>query len=319
MKVLIVPNFMNLEQGLADLQRDYPEIEFVHCADRDLVASAIADADIFMGWLSKEVFLAAKNLKWVQSPSSGINYYLAIPEFVASDVLLSGASGTHGACVAESAMAMILGVTRGMREGVLAQKEKKWAGQIRKDLVELSKSTMGIVGFGQIGRSLGKRAHAFDMRVLAVDMYPNDPPDWADGLWPLDRLDDLLRESDYVAVTVPHTDETHGMIGAEQIALMKPSAMLVGISRGGIIDQDALTVALKNGKLAQAVLDVFSPEPLPEDSELWEMDNVLIMPHVAGATQFEAQYILEIFRENLDRFLKGDFAFRNLADKQRGF
>ena len=319
MKVLIGPNFMHLEQGLPGLKRDYPEVEFVHCAERDGVADAIADADIYMGWLSRDLFLAAWNLKWVQSPSSGINYYLEIPGFVDSDVLLTSASGTHGACVAESAMAMILGITRGIREGVLAQKGKAWVNTIRGSLLELSQSTMGIVGFGKIGRALGKRAHAFDMRILAVDMYPNDQPDWVYGLWSLDRLDDLLRESDYVVVTVPHTDETHGMIGADQIAQMKPSAMLVGISRGGIIDQDALITALKNRKLAQAALDVISPEPLPVDSELWEMDNVLIMPHVAGATQFEGQHILEIFRENLDRFLKGDFAMRNLADKQRGF
>jgi phosphoglycerate dehydrogenase-like enzyme len=109
------------------------------------------------------------------------------------------------------------------------------------------------------------------------------------------------------------------MIGAEQLALMKPSAMLVGISRGGIIDQVALAEALREKRLAAAALDVFEPEPLPADNELWEIDNLLIMPHVAGGTQFETQYILGIFRENLERFLRGDLPLRNQIDKQRGF
>jgi phosphoglycerate dehydrogenase-like enzyme len=109
------------------------------------------------------------------------------------------------------------------------------------------------------------------------------------------------------------------MIGAEQLALMKPSAILVGISRGGIIDQRALAQALREKRLAAAALDVFETEPLPADSELWDMENLLITPHVAGGTQFETQYILDIFRENLERFMRGDLPLRNQIDKQRGF
>lgn len=109
------------------------------------------------------------------------------------------------------------------------------------------------------------------------------------------------------------------MIGAEQLALMKPSAILVGISRGGIIDQKALAQALREKRLAAAALDVFETEPLPADSELWDMENLLITPHVAGGTQFETQYILDIFRENLERFMRGDLPLRNQIDKQKGF
>jgi phosphoglycerate dehydrogenase-like enzyme len=178
---------------------------------------------------------------------------------------------------------------------------------------------MGIIGFGAVGRALAKRAQAFDMRIIAVDMYPKDKPDYVDELWNLERLDDLLKESDYVVVTVPRTPKTLGMIGAEQIALMKPSAMLVGISRGGIIDQMALAQALREKRLAAAALDVFDPEPLPEDNELWELDNLLMTPHIAGGTQLEGKYIIEIFQENLNRFLNCDFPLRNQVDKNRGF
>jgi phosphoglycerate dehydrogenase-like enzyme len=235
-------------------------------------------------------------------------------------VLLTSASGTHGACLAESALAMILAFTRGIKDCVLAQQSHTWAiRSIRPKLVEFTGSTMGIIGLGSVGRALAKRAQAFDLRVVAVDMYPVDKPDYVDALRGIEYLDDLLRESDYVVVTVPYTPQTVGMLGAEQLALMKPSAMLVGISRGGIIDQDALADALKEGRLAAAALDVFKPEPLPEDSELWDLENLLITPHTAGGTQFEGKYILDIFRENLGRFLRGDLPLRNQVDKERWF
>lgn len=320
MKVLVGANPMGLEEAFPDLRNKYPEIEFIHCANRGDLEKFIVDADIYMGWIGREQFLAAENLKWIQSPSSGINYYIAIPELVDSDVLLTSARGTHGACLAESTMAMILAFTRGVRDCVLNQPEHNWgARNVRSKLVELTGSTMGIVGFGMVGRTIAKRACAFDMRVIAVDLYPDNKPDDVSELWHLDRLPDLLSESDYVVVTVPYTPQTDGMIGAEQIAFMKPSAMLVGISRGKIIDQKALAEALHENHLGAAALDVTYPEPLPPEDDLWDAPNLLIMPHIAGGTQFEGKHILDIFYENLERFLKGDLPLRNQIDKKRGF
>jgi phosphoglycerate dehydrogenase-like enzyme len=233
---------------------------------------------------------------------------------------LTSASGTHGAGVAESAMAMILAFTRGIRAAIQLQPQHKWAlREIRPQMMELTDMTMGIVGLGAIGRALAKRAAAFDMRVLAVDLYPNTKPETVHELWGLERLDDLLAESDFVVVTVPYTAQTDSMIGAAQIAKMKPAALLVGMSRGGIIDQDAMIEALRAKRIAGAALDVCKPEPLPADHPLWEMENVLLAPHIAGGTQYELKYVLEIFRENLDRFLNGRMPLRNQVDKQRGF
>ncbi len=320
MKALIGFNPMGLEAAIPDLRRRYPEIEWLHCPSHEDTTEWIVDADIYLGWLSQEAFLAAEKLKWIQSPSSGINSYLAIPELVESDVLLSSASGTHGACLAESALGMIFAFTRGIRTSVFRQQEHVWAlREIRPTLTELTGSTMGIIGFGAVGRALAKRAQAFDMHIIAVDVYPADKPDYVNELWGLDRLSDLLRESDCVVVTVPYTPQTIGMIGAEELALMKPSAMLVGISRGGIIDQEALATALRDERLAAAALDVCKPEPLPADSDLWDLENLLITPHIAGGTQFERQHILGIFYENLERFLNGDLPLRNQIDKLRGF
>jgi len=320
MKVLIGPNMFGLERCIEELAPIYPDIVFVSCQAPAELKEAIADADIYMGWMNRELFLAAKQLKWVQSPSSGVNAYLAIPEFVASDVLLTSASGTHGACLAEHTFAMIFAFTRHIKDFVLHQKAHTWsARQLRSKMLELTGSTIGIIGFGAVGRAIAKRAAAFDMNIMAVDMFPRDQPEYVASLADLDGLDALLRASDYVVVTVPYTERTHGMIGADEIAKMKPSAMLIGISRGGIIDEPALASALREGRLAAAGLDVFSQEPLPAESELWDIENLLITPHVAGGTQYEGDRILEIFRENLGRFVRGELPLRNQVDKQRGF
>jgi len=320
MKVLVGPNPMGLEKVLPNLKKEYPQVEFVYCAEQEAIADAIADADIYIGWLNSDVLMVAKNLKWIQSPSSGIDSYLKIPELMESDILLTSARGTHSVCLAESVLAMIFAFTRGIRNAMLRQQQHVWAmPEIRGKLVELTGSTMGIIGFGTVGRALAKRAQVFDMRIIVVDLYPADKPNYVSELWGFDHLGELLCESDYVVVTVPRTPQTRGMIGAERLTLMKPSAMLVGISRGGIIDQVALAQALREKRLAAAALDVFEPEPLPADSELWELENLLITPHAAGGTQFENQYILDIFRENLERFMRGDLPLRNQIDKQRGF
>lgn len=320
MKVIVGPNSLGLEKFLPDLKREYPQVDFVHCPERSGLIEAIADAEIYMGWLSRDIFLAARNLKWVQSPSTGVDSFMAIPELAGGDVLLTSARGTHGACLAESVFAMIFAFTRGIRDCVLSQKQRTWAiREIRSKMVELTDSTMGIIGFGTVGRALARRAQAFDVRIIAVDIYPTEKPEYVSELWGMDRLNDLLRGSDYVVVTVPYTTQTCGMIGAEQLALMKSSAMLIGISRGRIIDQEALAHALREKRLAAAALDVFYPEPLPADNELWDLENLLITPHAAGGTQFEGKYIIDIFRENLGRFLRDDLPLRNQVDKNRGF
>jgi phosphoglycerate dehydrogenase-like enzyme len=320
MKVLIGPNMMGLERGIPRLKQDFPTVTFEHCPDQRALAGAIADAEIYMGHLNRDIFLAAQKLAWVQSPSTGVNMYLAIPELKRGDCILTGARGTHAACVAESTMGMILALTRGIRESIQLQPQHKWAMRdLRQRLIELTDLTMGIIALGSIGCALAKRAHAFDMRVIVTDLYPGEKPDYVHELWGMDRLNDLLAQSDIVVVAAPWTAEAQGMIGAEQIGRMKPTAILVGISRGGIIDQVALAQALREKRIAAAALDVFEPEPLPADNELWDIENLLIVSHIAGGTQYEARYLLDIFRENLGKFLRRDFPLRNQVDKEKGY
>lgn len=321
MKILVGQNPMGLEKGIPALQALYPDIQFVHCPDRgEWLARELADADVYMGWLNRELYLGAPKLQWIQSPSSGVNMYLDIPEIAAGEVLLTSASGTHAAAVADSAMAMILAVTRGIRAAVLDQANKVWnPGVIRSKMVELTGSTVGIVGLGAIGRAFAQRAKAFDTRVIAVDLNPNATSPHVDQVWGLDQLDRLMAESDFVVVLVPYTPQTENMIGAAQLAKMKPTALLVPMSRGGIVDQDALVAALKSGQLGGCASDVFRPEPLPTDSELWTLPNSLVAAHIAGGTQYEGKYVLDIFTENLGRFLRNERPLRNQVNKEAGF
>ena len=319
MKVLIGPT-PALPMAIPDLQKEFPHVQFETFMDVPDLAAAIADADAYAGMITRDQFLAAKKLQWIQSPSTGVDFYLVIPELAASDVRLTSARGTHTACVAESTMAMILGITRGVVEAVKYQQKHEWGFfQIRGHLVELTGSTFGLIGLGAIGRAIAKRAHAFEMRVIAVDINTANKPDFVDELWGLERLNDLLKQADYVVVTVPGTPNSKGLIGEKEIAQMKPTAMLLGISRGGVVDQDALLKALKEKKIGAAALDVFVPEPLPADSELWDMPNLLITAHISGGTQYESQYVFEILRENLGKFVRHDLPLRNQVDKRLGF
>lgn len=320
MKVLVGLNPKGVDKFIPQLQAEYPQMEFLSCSDHEGLREIISDVDIYLGWITRDLFLTAKKLRWIQSPSSGVDQYLTIPELVDGEVILTSARGTHGACLAESVMGMILSFTRGIRDSILAQRQHKWiAKEIRNSLIELTGSTMGIIGFGVVGQAIAKRASAFDMKIIALDMYAKEKPDYVSELWGPERLDDLMSLSDFVVVTVPRTLATVGMIGAREISLMKPNAMLIGISRGGIIDQVALAQALREKRIYAAALDVFEAEPLPEDSELWDIENLIITPHIAGGTQFEAKYIFEIFKENIGRFIRGEFPLINEVDKRRGF
>ncbi len=319
MKVVIVPGMAGLDTFVPDLRRDYPDVEFVVCSDRAHLPALMADAEVFFGPVGPDVVRDAPHLKWVQSISTGIDNMMAIPELARGEIFLTGARGTHSACLAESVFGMIFAFTRGIRESVFLQQRHHWAqGTLRGELRELSSCTLGLVGYGAMAQAIAARALAFDMRVIAVDLSPREAAGGA-HVRGMDGFEELLAQSDYVVVTVPVHHDTRGLIDAHAIGLMKPTAMLVGISRGGVIDQAALAAALRAKKLWAASLDVFDPEPLPADSELWDLQNLLVTPHIAGGTQFEGRNVVEIFRENLTRFLRGDLPLQNQVDKSKGF
>jgi phosphoglycerate dehydrogenase-like enzyme len=178
--------------------------------------------------------------------------------------------------------------------------------------------TMGIIGFGALGRGIAQRAQAMDMKLLAVDAQAIDGTPFVEDVWPVSQLDDLLAQSDVVVVATPLTAQTRHLLGAEQLARMKPDAYLIVVSRGGIVDEVALADALRNGRLAGAGLDVTDVEPLPADHPLWDVPNLILTPHTAGASARKERRVVEIFCENLERYQRGE-PLLNVVDKTRGY
>jgi phosphoglycerate dehydrogenase-like enzyme len=177
---------------------------------------------------------------------------------------------------------------------------------------------LGVVGLGSIGSEVARRGLAFGMRVVAIDPVQKSAPDGVDALWKLDRLNDLLAQSDFVVIAAPHTPQTEGMFGNQQFQQMKRSAYLINIGRGAIVRLDDLVAALRNGEIAGAGLDVFETEPLPQDHPLWGMENVIITPHAAAASVHVAERHLETLLENVRRFVAGDL-LKNVTDKAAWF
>ena len=280
----------------------------------EAIARAAEAEVIFAGRWSEELWRSASDLRWVQSWGAGIERFLT-PDFVASPVMLTNARGVYAIPIADQVMAFLLHFSRGLNRLVRNQLERKWQ---HAPVDELAERTLGIVGIGGIGEEIARRAKAFDMRVVAVRRRPSLSSAYAEEVRGPDQLSWLLGESDYVALCSALTPQTRHLIGADELAQMKPTAYLINIGRGGLIDEAALAAALREGRVAGAGLDVFEKEPLPPESPLWEMENVLITPHNAGSSPRSHARTMELFCENLRRYLARE-PLMNLVDKRAGY
>ncbi|HEY0304299.1 MAG TPA: D-2-hydroxyacid dehydrogenase, partial [Longimicrobiales bacterium] len=239
-------------------------------------------------------------------------------ELVHSDVVLTNSAGIHAPPMAETVLGIILYFARGLDFAVRDQLAGRWDqtvfGTVHSPVMELSGATLGIVGYGGVGRAIAHKARAFDMRILAT-RRTSRPSDDGTTLVDLERL---LRESDVVVITVPATSATQQLIGRAELALLKPSAVLINVARGSIIDEAALIEVLREHRIRGAGLDVFVKEPLPEDSELWRLPNVLVLPHVSATTPRFWDRQSDFIIENFQRYLKGE-TLRTVVDKQAGY
>jgi len=269
-------------------------------------------------------------LRWVQSHSAGVNHMLNNWVWE-SDVIITTTSGIHAPNMAEYVLMMMLAFAHRLPRMLAHQARAEWpSGRWQKFAPqELRGATVGVVGYGSIGREVGRLAHAFGMRVLGVRRGPHGRPadyelpelapvDQPDLLISPDRLIEILPECDYIALSVPYTAATHHLINRITLRAMKPTAMLINVARGAVVNQPALTVALQEGWIAGAALDVFEQEPLPADSPLWGMDNVIISPHIAGFTPHYDERAVALFAENLRRYLTGQ-PLHNLVDRGREY
>jgi len=287
---------------------------------RGELQEALPEAEVVFGRApAGDELPLARRLRWVQLASAGANSILT-PDFLRRDITLTTASGVHPIQVSEHIFALLLAFARRMHEYLAAQADARWDKDPVERTDELFEKTLGIVGLGHIGREVARKAKVFGMYVLATRRQAQEhaaAPD-VDELLPPGRLPELLERSDYLVLCVPQTAETTGLIGRRELALMKPSAVLVNIARGPIVDEAALVEALREGKLAGAGLDTFEQEPLPPDSPLWRLPNVIITPHTAGSSPRYWERATALFCDNLDRYVHGK-PLRNVVSRELGY
>lgn len=302
-----------------DLRRGFPAVTFLHAGSEDAMVRLIPTAEVaFTSRLTAEAFEAAPALRWVHSPAAGVGSML-FPAMKASPVVLSNSRGMNAAAVAEHALLLMLAAARRLPEAVRAQAQRRWISSELSGLPSLRGRTLLIVGLGAIGRELARMASALGMRVIGTRRETGGPaPEGVAEAHGPPALPALLPSADFVVLTAPLTAETRGMMGPAELALMKPSAWLVNVARGKLVDERALARALERRSIAGAALDVFEHEPLAAASPLWSMPNVLATPHVAGFREDYWQAATALFAENLRRYIAGE-AVANIVDKLAGY
>ena len=279
-----------------------------------------SEVEVVLGITPKWLFEAAPQLRWVHATASGVDMFM-YPEFVNSPVILTGEKGLVGSHLADHGFGLLLALTRRIAMAIKLGPQG-WANEQRERMrfseLELEGMTMGILGFGGTGRHLAKRATAFGMSVLALDLHSVPPSDGVTEVLGFDALSEVIAASDVVAIALPLTEDTNALFDDAAFALMKPTAILLNVTRGEIVEKDALERALVNGTIGGAALDVTPEEPLPEQSPLWELDNCVMTPHTAGASQHRSQRNLARFCRNLEAYRAGR-PLEGVVDKQAGF
>ncbi len=279
---------------------------------------AMEDVEIILGVITPAMFARAKKLTWVHAITSGADSYL-FPEMVNSEVMLSGDKGLVGTHLADHTFALLLSLTRRLARAV-QDAPHSWKNRVayRAEEFELEGCTMGIVGFGGTGRQIARRAKAFGMHCIAVDCDPVPPSPEVAEVWGSNRLDELFKTADVVASGLPLTRDTRNIFNARAFSLMKPTALFVNVTRGELMDSDALIAAVNSGKIAGAGLDVGPQEPLPSDHALWRTPNIVMTPHTAGASQFRISRNLDRFCRNIALYRAGK-PLEGQINKSRGF
>jgi phosphoglycerate dehydrogenase-like enzyme len=273
-------------------------------------------------------------LKWVQFHYAGIDRFVDEPVLQKNGLLITTLSGAAASQAAEHALGMLLALGRKLPMLLALQKKGEWPRDRFEKFtpVELRGATVGIVGYGSIGRQVARLLHTFGATVLAAKrdaMQPADPGytqeglgdprgEYATRIYPIQALRSMLKECRFVVITAPLTSQTRNLMNADMLDALPPGALLVDISRGGILDHAALVHSLKEGNLAGAALDVFPEEPLPVNSPLWQLPNIIITPHLSGGSVFYGERAVGLFSENLLRYL-GGLPLYNLFDLERGY
>jgi len=304
------------------VQRAFPEMKVVHLTTYEHIDDELPDTDIFVGYSLKPAqFVAAKKLRWLHSTAAGVDQ-LMYPELRGSDVVVTNAGGVHSVPMAEHILGLLIALARRFPSSFRHQMNSHWGQQeIWDDQLrprELQGQTLLFVGFGAIGRETAKRVRPLGMKIWAVTRTGQGDPALADRYLPAAQLEEVLHQADYVILAAPVTPETHHLMNAARLGAMKPTAFLINVARGTLIDEAALIDTLRRRAIAGAALDVTEHEPLPANSPLWSLDNCLITPHTSSASEFLWDRQTELLLENLARWFAGRELI-NKVDLKRGY
>lgn len=315
---IIVPEFL-LSTVRADACDLLETCEFIAVDDDGAFTGDLEGAEILvLPWgipdATQERLLSIDSLQWIHLVSAGVDHALG-ERLCAMDVLLTNASGVFDLPIAETVLTYILMIAKRMPTFLKQQRERTWR---KHRLREVAGLTVGIIGAGSIGTEVARLCQALDLRVIGTRRHPERGAPHVDELLPTTRMDDLLAQSDFVVVAVPLTEETRGMIDATAFRQMRADAWFINVARGAVVDQGALIAALQAGQIGGAALDVFVEEPLPVDSPLWELDNVILTPHNSWSTPHVARREAALFLKNLRRYLR-DEPLCNVVDRSLGY
>lgn len=276
----------------------------------------IENTDILVTWGQHDIrglLPHAKRLKWIHTLSAGVDEILC-PALAQSDILLTNSRGIHGIPISEHVLAMLLTFSRSLRQTYQNQQKKVWEALPYEELYE---KTIAVVGLGSIGREIAKRTKALGMNVLAIKRTVTQEI-FVDKLYTMEQLPHLLSSADYVVVTLPLTPETQNLFTLNTFRNMKKSAYFINVARGPIVNEADLITALSTGVIRGAALDVFAEEPLPPESPLWDLDNLIITPHIAAKSPYYIDRALKLFLENLNKFSMHSNMF-NIINKETGY
>ena len=306
----------------ASLQKEFPQLRIVVARAEEAFTRELPDAEILVVMKIKpEHFALCRKLRWIHSPMAGVTSLL-LPELVSSDVIVTNGRSVHSVPVAEQTLAILFALARRLPACFRFQAQQEW-GQEEfwlpgKKPFELHGKTLGMVGLGAIGQELVPRAKALGMRVIAVRRDPANKAAMVDRVYSPGQLHDMLAEADFVVLAAPDTPEMIRLIGAAELKQMKPTAYLINVARGTLVDTEALVKGLEAGEIAGAGLDVTDPEPLPPDHPLWKLPNALITPHLGGASDRFWERESALLLENLRRYLSKE-PLLNIVEKARGY
>ncbi len=295
-----------------------PDMRIIVTRDRTKIEGVLDEIEIAVAGFPHDLICKAPQLRWLQQWGAGANWLIQYPEVVESDAIVTNVSGVHAIPISEHILAFLLAFGREIPQSVRAQERREWYSQPKENLFELVGKTLLLIGVGAIGGRTAEICSALGMRVLGVRRDPAMTVPHVEAMYAPSQLLQLLPEADVVILTVPLTHETEGMIGKRELQAMKHSAYLINIGRGATIQEAVLIQALQEGWIAGAGLDVFETEPLPEESPLWELENVIITPHYSGLTPYYDERAMEIFLDNLKRYQTGQ-VLRNVVDKKLGY